>query len=278
MTVIAMNQEMGSLGKDVALALAQDLGLAVVRHEVVEHVADKMHLRKSLVRRVVEGKAGMLDRMATDKKGLALYTAEEVFDLAEKGNVVIRGWGATYLLRPIPHIPCVRVCAPFELRMKWLMERLETDDEEFVCAELERSDAAHIANMQHRFGVTWGDPLLYDLVLNTERLSIASCVEQIKLLLKRPEFQETPESRAKLANLTLQANVRSALRSSPDTAGIEITVEVGAGTATLRGIVLDEAEKLRVEQVVAGVSGVTAVDNTLRLMAGSKLFTSAKYS
>lgn len=278
MPVIAMNQEMGSLGKDVAHALAEDLGLSVVRHEVVEHVADKMHLRKSLVRRVMEGKAGMLDRMATDKKSLALYTAEEVFDLAAQGNVVIRGWGATYLLRPIPHIACVRVCAPFDLRVKWLMDRLGTDDEEFVGAELERSDAAHVANMQQRFGVTWGDPLLYDLVLNTERLSIAGCVEQIRLLIERPEFRETPEGRAKLANLALQAHVRSALRGHPDTAGIDIMVEVEAGKATLRGIVLDEAEKRLVEQVAAGVPGVTAVENSLRMMAGSKLFTSAKYS
>jgi len=38
MPVIALTQEMGSLAKDVALQLAQTMNLAVMRHEVVEHV------------------------------------------------------------------------------------------------------------------------------------------------------------------------------------------------------------------------------------------------
>ena len=61
MPVIAMNQEMGSQGKFVAEKLAEELGLAIVRHEVIEHVAEKMHLRKSMLQRFLEGKAG-LDR------------------------------------------------------------------------------------------------------------------------------------------------------------------------------------------------------------------------
>jgi hypothetical protein len=37
MTVIAMTREMGSLGKDVAAGLADQMGLTVVHHELVEH-------------------------------------------------------------------------------------------------------------------------------------------------------------------------------------------------------------------------------------------------
>lgn len=277
MPVIAMNQEMGSKGKDVAALLAQQLGLALVRHEVVDHVAEKMRTKKSLIRRIMEGKAGLIEGMATDKKSLAIYTAEEVFDLALKGNVIIRGWGATYLLRQVPHIPCVRVCAPMEVRVKWMMERLETDDEELVRQELRRSDAAHIANMQQRFGVTWGDPLIYDLVLNTERLSVETCAEEIKLLLQRPEFQETPESRAKLQNLVLEARVRAALKSDPDTDDINITIEADGGRVKLLGIVLHDSERTAAEKTVRAVPGVTAVENELKVMSRARIFTSEKY-
>ncbi|MBI2313392.1 MAG: cytidylate kinase family protein [Betaproteobacteria bacterium] len=274
MPVIAMNQEMGSLGKDVAAALAADLGLSLVRHEVVVHVADKMHVKKSLVRRVMEGKGGIVDRMTTDTASLAIYTAEEVYELAAKGNMVIRGWGATYLLRAIPHIPSIRVCAPIESRVRNLMQKLETDDQDLLREEIQRSDAAHIANMQHRFGVTWGDPMLYDLVLNTERISITSCVEQIKALLARPEFQETPASHARLANLALQAHIKAALKAGPDTADISITIDVDGSNAVLRGIVFDESEKAAAERVAKKVPGVASVENGLRLMAKSRLFTS----
>ena len=44
MPVIALTQEMGSLAKDVALRVAQEGKLAVMRHEVLEGVADKMQV------------------------------------------------------------------------------------------------------------------------------------------------------------------------------------------------------------------------------------------
>ena len=70
MPVIAMNQEMASLGKDVAEALAHELKLSQVKNEVVDHVAQNMSSSTSLIRRVVEGKAGLLTRMTTDSQSL----------------------------------------------------------------------------------------------------------------------------------------------------------------------------------------------------------------
>ncbi|HLE94478.1 MAG TPA: cytidylate kinase family protein [Sulfuricaulis sp.] len=275
MPVIAMNHEMGSQGMFVAEGLAAQLGLSMVHHEVVDYVAEKMHARKSTVRRFLEGKAGMLERWSTDENSLAVYKAEEILDLAAKGNVLIRGWGATYLLRRIPHVVSVRVCAPVERRVKLLMERLDTD-EEFSREEIRRSDTAHIANMQHQFGVTWGDPLLYDIVLNTERVSIASCIEQVKLLAKRPEFQETAASRAQLEILTLEYHIRSALQSNPATAEVEITINVDDGKIVLQGIVLSEEEKRATGETTAKVAGVKKVENKLKIMKDGKFFPSAR--
>src|SRR5206468_1219733 len=83
------------LAKDVALQLADRMGLAVMRYEVVDRVAGEMNLPKSLVGRLRVGKAGFRERMTTDQRSIAMYTADELFALAEKGNVVLRGWGAT---------------------------------------------------------------------------------------------------------------------------------------------------------------------------------------
>ena len=174
MPVIAMNQEMGSQGKLVAEKLAEELGLEIVRHEIIDHLAEKMHVRKSRLQRFLEGKAGLLERWGTDEASLALFKMEEILELAAKGNVIIRGWGATHVLRAIPHIPCVRVGAPFAARVQWLMACLGTDDEEMASEEIHHSDAAHRANMQHQFGAAWGEPMQYDLTLNTERLSVAT--------------------------------------------------------------------------------------------------------
>jgi cytidylate kinase len=277
MPVIAMTQEMGSLAKDVALQLAQSQNLAVMRHEMIDHLAQKMDMTKSVIRRLREGKAGLVDRLTVDKESMALYTAQEMFELASRGNVVLRGWGATCLLRPVSHVACVRITRSFKKRVEWLMERLETDDAEFAEAEIRRSDAAHASRMHQQFGVTWGDPLLYDLVLNTDRVSVESCVEQIRNLMNRPEFQETAESRAMLANMTLEARIRAALKDNAATRDVNVTIESSGGKVALRGIVLNAEERSEVEKVTVAVPEVINVDNQLRLMAKSKRFTSAKY-
>jgi cytidylate kinase len=276
MPVIAMNQEMGSQGKLVAEKLAADLGLEIVKHEIIDHVAQKMHMRKSTLQRFLEGKAGLLERWGTDEASLALFKVEEILDLAAKGNVIIRGWGATHVLRPIPHIPCVRVGAPFATRLRWLMNELGSDDEDMVAEEIRHSDAAHRANMQHQFGVGWGEPMQYDLTLNTERLSVDTCVAMIKALLQRPEFQETAESRAKLANLTLEYHVRAALRASPKTADVKVAVSADGGRIRLEGIAASADERHAIVEVVGRVPGVKGTDNKLKVMKDAGIFPSSK--
>ena len=274
MTVIAMTQEMATLGRDVAAGVAQALRLRLVRHELGDAVADRLNVNRSLIRRMRDGKAGWFEKRAVDASSFAVYAAEEVFELAREADVLIRGWGAVYLLHPISHIPCIRVCAPLEARLKWLMERLQTDDEALARDEIERSDSAHAARIRANFDVDIGDPLLYDLVLNTGRISVASCVEQVLALARRPEFQPTAASLAQLGNLGLAARIQSVLRANPQADDIRITADVDQGAVTLRGTVMTEQEKKLVPKIVREVAGVKSVSNRLRVLAGAKIFPS----
>ena len=276
MPVIAFTQEMGSLAKDVAIRLADEMKLEIARHEVIDHVASRMHVPRSLVQRLREGKAGPLERLRADRDSMAIFTAEEVLEVAARGNIVLRGWGATCLLRTVPHVLCVRVTRPFDKRVEWLMGHLETDDIELATDEVQRSDRAHAARMHALFGVEWGDPLLYDLVLNTDRLSIDSCVAAIRDLAGRPEFAETPESQAQIRGMALQAHIRSALRANDKTHDIKVTIECRDGHVVLSGIVLSAQERSLTQAVAVAVPGVVDVDNQLRVMSSSRPFTAAK--
>jgi cytidylate kinase len=268
MAVIAMTQEMATLGKDVALGVCEALGLQQVRHEVGDFVAGRMHVKKSLIRRIREGRASPLEKWTADEKTISIFTAEEVYELAVQGNVLIRGWGATSLLRPVAHVPCIRVCSPMDLRVKRLMERLQTDDEKLARHEIDVDDHARASRMAEHFGVHWGDPTLYDLTVNTERIPAAECVGQIVALARSAPFQETPESRQKLADLALRARARGALRANEATSGVDILVEVEQGRVHLRGIVDREADRGRVRACLEKLPGVTGIDDELRTMSG----------
>lgn len=272
MPVIALTQGMGSLAQDVAEALADDLGLTTLQHEVAERVADKMHVSKSLINRLRAGKAGLIEGLRTDRHALAVYTAEEVLEAAARGNVVIRGWGATQLLRSVAHIPCVRIMRPLDKRVDWLMKELDTDDRDLAEAEIRRSDQANASRMHDQFGVHWGDPVLFDMVLNTERLSVQSCAEQIKGLLMRPEFAETDASRSMLQGMALSAHVRAALNANEQTHAVDVAIDSRDGQVRLRGIVADDAEKTATVRVATAVAGVKAVDNQLHAMSDARHF------
>jgi cytidylate kinase len=264
MSLITMPREMGSLGKDVAALVAQKLGKTVVHDEIVDQLANKMRLRKSHVVRFLEGKAGMWEKMTTDETSLSIHTADEIFRVAEDNSVaVIRGWGATHLLAEVPHVVRVRVCAPFELKVKRMMERLQTDDRAFVEKEIRLSDEAHGAITRRHFDIQWKDAEHYDLILNTERLGIAECADEIIKLLEESSFRETAESLGKLKNLALAAHVRAALRHDPRTAKLNITIDSDNGRVTLSGIA-DVDTTRHVAEITASVPGVISVNNALK--------------
>jgi cytidylate kinase len=259
MPLIAITREMGSLGNEVARKLGDARGLPVIYHEVIDQIADKMRVRKSHVMRLIDGSAGLMERLTADKTSLTIFTAEEIYALAARtGGAVIRGWGATHLLRKVPHALCVRVCAPFELRKQRMMERLNTGDFGRVEDEIRINDEAHTAIMRRHFGLQWTDPEHYDVVFNTQRVSADECVEEILSLLEAPQFREDKASLRKLDDLALAARVRSALRRAQETRGAKVKVSAEDGKVTLSGAGSTD-EMLAFVEVVSAVSGVRDV-------------------
>lgn len=265
MPLIAITREMGSLGIEVAEQVAAELNLPLIHHEIIEHLADKMRVRRSHVQRLLDGKAGILEKLTADKTSMSIYTAAETMGLAARdGGCVLRGWGAAQLLRAVPHAVCVRVCAPVELRKLRMLDRLGSRDEEFIDAEIKISDEAHAAIIRRHFGVNWQDAELYDVVFNTERVSVGECVDEVLKLVRNPAFAETPASQRRLADLRLAALIKSALRERASTRTVLIAVAANDGTVTLEGIVDGASQRGEVERTVQGVAGVKAVENKLR--------------
>jgi len=265
MPLIAMTREMGSLGKDVAVGIAERTQRKVVYHEIIEPIANKMRLRKSHVERFLDGKSGLWERLTTDKTSLSIFTADETFRFLRDGSTgVIRGWGAVHLLKDVPHVIRVRVCAPLETRIRRMMERLATDNREAVENEIEISEEAHSAITRRHFGVNWRDPEHYDLVLSTERLSVEECVDEIECMTKKRRFQETPESIRMVENMSVEWAARSALRRDGRTAGLSIQVSCDGGRVTLGGVVDTQREVAAAAEVVAEAEGVRDVENQLK--------------
>lgn len=273
MPVVAMTREMGSSGREIAQRVADKLGLTLILHELVEHdLAEHMHVRDSTVHHLLEGGATLRERWQIGTKRLARYTAAEILDLANRGNVLIRGWGACVVLRDVPHVTRVRVCTPTEVRERVVMERYALKDRTAARQEIERNDATHKRTLQIAYGVDREDPLLYDLVLNTDRVAIETCVKLVCDLAESPEFQETEASRALLNDKTLEAQIRIKLREYFPTGmgvtGVEAMVD--RGKVVLTGTAIHSTLVADASKLVGEIAGVKTVVNRMVVVHGPR--------
>jgi cytidylate kinase len=270
MTVIAMTREMATRGSEVATGVAERLGLSVVHHEIVEHdIAERTGMTESSVHRILEGEASLLERWKLDRPRMSQCTAQEILELAARGDVLIRGWGATHILRSIPQVLCVRICAPMHFREKILMQRRGLKEPHLACHEIECSDAAHNGTMQRLFGIDWEDPRLYSIVLNTARIPVEDCVEQIVHLAERPAFKETDQSRSALKDELILARVHHAMdqRFGPDSLHFGFEAHVSEGTVTLTGATTDEKLIVDAVRLLHGIEGVRRVESRITHVA-----------
>ncbi len=269
MPVIAMTREMGTRGKDVALGVANRLGLDVVHHEIVEKsVAERLRMSESSVHRFLEGQASLWERWQVDHQRLSRYTAVEILELAARGNVVIRGWGAAQLLAPVAHVVRVHVCASMQDRVAEMTRRLDLDDEEVARAEIVRSDKAHDRIIRSRFNSDWQDSTGYALTLNTGALPIETCVNYVCALADNAACTETSESHAKLDNILIAERVRAAIDDDTEfgTVAGDVTIKSDRGHVTLKCMVTSGTDIEGLVERVKEVPGVKSVQNDIRTM------------
>jgi cytidylate kinase len=266
MPLIAMNREMGSLGKDVALGLEQSLGMKIRHHEIIDHVANRARMRKSHVISFLEGKQGLFERLTTDQVRLRIFTADEILSIATSGEpVILRGWGATSLLKDVPHAVRVCVSASRRTRVRRMMERLDTTDQPQVERIVEHNDEAAQAVMRRHFHIDTRDINEYDMGFNTDRVGVSQCVDEVVKLVKSPEFAETDESRARLNNVAIAHNVRAAIRTHGTTAHCLVRVTATDGHVVLDGVVDRIEQSESCSDIASRIKGVRHIENNLRV-------------
>src|SRR5689334_11050294 len=205
MPLIAMNREMGSLGKDVAKGLADALGLKVQHHEIIDHLANRARIRKSHVISFLEGTQGLFERLTVDSLKLRILTADEIMSAAEADRgIILRGWGASSLLKDVPHAVRVCVSASRRERVKRMMKRLDLQDQGAAQRIVDQNDEAAQAVMRRHFHIDVRDINEYDVGFNTDRMGVEQCVEKILDMVRSPQFEETEESRGKLRDVAIQ--------------------------------------------------------------------------
>jgi cytidylate kinase len=157
----------------------------VFDRELVEKVLEEHNLPQELARYMPEDRVSRIDDMMEELLGLhppssilVRQTTETVLHLAELGRVILLGRGANVITRKLPNVFHVRLVAPLPKRVAYLQEVQHLSRraaEQFVA----REDRGRARYLRRYFDADIDDPLLYDLTLNTERITFDEAARQI---------------------------------------------------------------------------------------------------
>jgi cytidylate kinase len=260
MSIITISHEMGAGGPEIGQQVAEKLAYRYVDHELISDAAHRYGLLEEKLSHLDESKPSLFERFDAETRRYITALQTALYDFAEQDRIVIMGRGGQWLLRGVSHVLRVRVMAPFELRVKRLATKLsgpmgEQASPRTVMEMIRRDDSEKGGRMRYLYEVDLADPALYDLVINTEKVTVASSVELIAGLVGRPELRTTDAAAQLVGDRSLASRVQVALATHPETRKYRITVEAKAGQITLEGTAaMDEAL-----EVARGVPGVRAV-------------------
>ncbi len=183
--MITISREFGGRGAELGKHVAERLGFRFYAQEIVHEIARQAHVRQQLVESLDERLQDRIGQWVTEMMQGGVFAPSDylynlsqvVVTLGRHGRGVIIGRGAHLILAPETTLR-VRAYAPLETRIEYTMARENLDRAE-ARAFMLKVDAERIAFYRQHFNVDVGDPLLYDMMLNTGSMSMELCADLV---------------------------------------------------------------------------------------------------
>src|SRR5436309_894746 len=204
MAIIVVSTQMGAGGPEIGMALAQKCGYRYVDQELLQDAGRRYGLAEERLSHLDESKPTIFERFDAETRHHITVLQTTLLELAELDNAVFMRGGGQWLLRGVPHVLRLRLIAPFEHRVKQWIKRVaamtgETANQRAAADFVRRDDTEKAGRMRYLYEVDINDPMLYELIINTERVSHDAAVEMINTVVRRPELVTTDASRLLVA-------------------------------------------------------------------------------
>jgi cytidylate kinase len=269
MYFITVSEMMGTNGEKIARQVAAGMGYTFYGEEELMKSASESGFLDD-IKRLDEKGPPLFERFFSERPKISLDRLQSIiYEVAKNGNAVFFGRGSQLLLRSFDCAFHVLVTGSMEKRIERIM------DEKMVGKELaekmiERSDHDKKSFLRFAFDEDWVNPNLYDLILNTDKLSIDSAVKMVIDAAKSEGIRACGIDSVKLlGKLAIQRKIESAfLEVGVTSPHIFFEVE-DSNKVRLYGFVNSAEEKEAIERIVKRMKDVENVTNELSIFRGS---------
>lgn len=194
--IITIGREFGSGGHEVGRRLAAELGYKLYDKELLKMMAQESNISEKVLEDYDEKNTGsllysiMMDvypsmNYVGNTLQRQIYQAQydTIRRIGEKGDCVIVGRGADYILRDLPHLTSVFIRASEEFRIGRVAEYEHVSPQkakEFIT----KADKKRASYYNFQTEKKWGHVSSYNLALDASDIGIDGCVNVIRCYLE----------------------------------------------------------------------------------------------
>ena len=267
MTLLTISALWGCGARKIAGQVAQKLGLELFDDDRLQEEALRMGVRSDELKALEEKAPGLYDRLMGKNPEIYMDILQSVvYKVAREGEGVIVGHGSQLLLRDFGCALHIRIHASTDARIGNLMAAHDLSHE---TAErlIRRKDNEIRDFFKFAFGLHFNDLGLYDLVLNTTKISTQTAVEHILGLARSDDVKECSlKALESMERLSLEKKVRALLLEEKISLN-QISVEIpDVGKVYLYGIASSDGMKTRAEEIVKGIPEVAQVESDITVI------------
>lgn len=260
MSIITISRGTFSGGKLLAECVADKLGFRCVDRDVIVERAAAYGVSQEELRDALQKPPTFLDRFKHKRYLYLVLIQAALTEEVRTGKAVYHGNAGHLLLKGGgAHILRTRIIAPLEFRVRMAQQRLKMSRAE-VIDYIQKMDQERRKWTQYLYGVDWGDPALYDMVLNLEYVDVSEACEIIAATVRQRCFEFTPECQAMMDDLALASRLRANLAINPATSHLELDVNAHGGRVSIKGRLSSLDDLAEVERMAKETPGLTALD------------------
>lgn len=263
MAIIAISRQIGSMGNDLAEELSRELDYKLLTKEIIKDVLMDSGFSEKVIEKYDEKKSSVLYQLELDKEKYSHIIKKVILDFAKNDNVIIMGMGGQFFFENIPNALCIRVISSLETRIRRIMDSYNCDEYEAKYI-ITNSDDARIQFHKFFFNIDIRDVNLYDLIINTDVISLRKCTDIVKDAVNDFSAEENRNiSMHKINNELLLHNIagRILYEKKIDIKSFDVEIS-NDGFITLKGFV-DNMETIQLcEETAMEVEGVKGLSRS----------------
>lgn len=251
----------------MAQRIAQELQLELYDDETLREAAVKLGVKQENLGALKEQVPGFFDRLMGFKPDVYLNVLQGVvYRMASKNNGVIVGHGSQLLLKDFGCALHIRIVSPVEKRIRYFIE--EKGLEEKLARKLVCSKDDEFKNFfRYAFNMDINDPLLYDLVINTEKIGLETAISHIIQLAQSNDITECSiDALAIMKCRALEMKIKAKfIQSGIITTGIKIEV-TEPGKTFIHGAANDRVERQKIVKVLGTIADLDDAEVNIALV------------